>query len=113
MISGAFIDFCDEFNVIEKSIEVVVKIAGEPKTFRIDVVESLQEGDYFTRGYVREYVTVQPADSLTGNRIERKPEVVSVWVDYKLPEKGRRNADEALNQALEFLHATYFRQLIR
>jgi len=52
MISGAFIDFCDELNMIEKTIEVVVKIAGEPKTFRIEVLESLQQGDYFTRGYI-------------------------------------------------------------
>jgi len=113
MINGAFIDFCDEFNVIEKTIEVVVKIAGEPKTFRIEVIESIQEGAYFTRGYTQELVIAQPADPQLQSVGEQKAKVVSTWIDYQLPVKGRKSSDEALNQALEFLHATYFRRLVR
>jgi hypothetical protein len=44
--------FCEEFYLVEKSIEVVVKIAGESERIRIDALRS-HSGDYSTKAYSR------------------------------------------------------------
>lgn len=103
MITEPNIDFCDEFYVVEKSIEVVVKMSGEPQTIRIEALQALPDGKYCTRAYIQEYVTLQPTFPQTGRKFDRKPEDMCVWVDYSLPWTDRESADEALNQALGFL----------
>ena len=103
MITGSNIEFCDEFYVVEKSIEVVVKIAGEPQTIRIEALKSLPQAKYCTRAYIQEYVTLQPTFPQTGEKFDRKLEDMCIWVDYSLPWTDRESADDALNQALGFL----------
>lgn len=103
MITRTNIDFCSEFYVVEKTVEVVVQILGESQTIRIEALQSLPQGKYSTRAYIQEHVTVQPTYPQTGSKFDRKPESVRVWVDYDLPWTNRESADEALHQALGFL----------
>jgi len=103
MITDQNIEFCDEFYVVEKSVEVVVKIAGEPQTIRIEALLSLPTGKYCTRAYLQEYATLQPTFPQTGGKLDRKPEDMRIWVDYSLPSTDRESADEAINQVLGFL----------
>lgn len=103
MITSSNIDFCDEFYVIEKSIEVVVQIAGEPQTIRIEVLQSLPQVKYCTRAFIQEHVTIQHTYPQTGEKFDREPEDVRIWIDYDLPWTNRESADAALIQALGFL----------
>ena len=103
MINNSNIDFCDKFYVIEKTVEVVVQISGESQTIRIEALQSLPQGNYSTRAYIQEHLTVQPTYPQTGSRFDRVPEDVRIWVDYDLPWTSREGADAAIIQALSFL----------
>ncbi len=103
MITRSHIDFCNEFYVVEKTVEVVVQISGESQTIRIEALQSLLQGKYSTRAYIQEHVTVQPTYPKTGGKFDREPESMRVWADYDLPWTNRESADDALNQALGFL----------
>jgi hypothetical protein len=103
MINRQNIDFCDEFYVVEKSVEVVVKISGEPQTIRIEALQSPSQEKYCTRAYIQYYATVQPTYPQTGDKFDSEPKDISVFVDYDLPWTDRETADEAINQALGFL----------
>jgi hypothetical protein len=103
VINESNIDFCDEFYVVEKTVEVVAQILDEPKAIRIEALRSVPQGKYSTRAYIQECLTVQPTYPQTGSNFDRKPEDVRIWVDYDLPWTDGESADEALNQALSFL----------
>lgn len=103
MINSSNINFCEESYVVEKIIEVVVQISGEPRTIRIEALRSLPQGKYSTRAQIEENVTVQPTYPQTGSKFDQKPKDVCIWVNYSLPWTDRESADEALNQALGFL----------
>jgi hypothetical protein len=103
MINNSNIDFCVEFYVVEKTVEVVVQISGKSQTIRIEALQSLPQGKYSTRAHIQENVTVQPTYPQTGSKFDHKPKDVCIWVNYNLPWTDREGADEALNQALGFL----------
>ena len=103
MINSTNIDFSEEFYVVEKTVEVVVKILGETQAIRIEVLQSLPQGNYSTRAYIQEYVTIQPTYPQTEGSFDHKPVDVRNWVGYSLPWTERKSADDALNQALDFL----------
>ena len=106
MINSSNIDFCKEFYVVEKVVEVVVQISGEPQTIRIEAIRSLPQGKYSTRAHIQENVTVQPTYPQTGSKFDHKLKDVCIWVNYDLPwtnRDGADGADGALNQALGFL----------
>ena len=97
------IDFCNEFYVIEKTVEVVVEISGESQSIRIEALQSFPHLKYSTRAYIQKHVTVQPTYPKTGSNFELKPKDVCIWADYDLPWTDRESADQAINQALGFL----------
>lgn len=96
-------DFCSEFYTVEKTIEVVVTIGGESERIKIDALRQGGTGEYSTRAYREEHITVQPTYPQSGGSFDRKPQNYRVWVDYDLPWTNRDSADAALNQALGFL----------
>jgi len=102
VISDSSVDFCSEFYVVEKAIEVVVGIGGENKTIRIEALRS-RSGHYSTSAYVEESVRVQPAYSLPGEESAAPARDVTIWVVFNLPWTDRDTADDALQQALGFL----------
>ncbi len=91
-------NFCSEFYVVEKSIEVVVEIGGETKRVRIDALKNVRNCHYSTSAYVEENITVQPTYPKN-----RSPKDMSVWGTYDLPWTNQDSADAALQQALGFL----------
>jgi len=107
MLESAHYAFCSEFYIVEKSIEVVVEIGGESHRIRIDALRASDSTDssvrYSTTAYIEEDITVQPTYPQTGEKYDRKPESVQVWIGYDLPWTARSSADDALAQALGFL----------
>ncbi|MGB5874480.1 MAG: hypothetical protein WBH56_12225 [Bacteroidota bacterium] len=95
--------FCDEFYIVEKTIEVVVNIKGESETIRIDAMKNEKTGKYCTRAYRDEQLTVQPTYPKTEGKYDRNPEDCRIWVDYDLPWTDRNTANEALRQAIDLL----------
>src|SRR5262249_20190147 len=103
MLDPARFRFCTEFYVVEKSIEVVARIAGEDRRIRIDALVELGPAvPYSTRAYIEKEISVQ---SLPQNDVGPSDEPVSVraWIVYDLPLTRSDSADRALAQALEFL----------
>ena len=99
MLNPKDYSFCTEFYIVEKSVEVVVTVAGEARRIRIDALRD-HAAKYSTRSYIREDIKAQ----LTYQREHGgDQESVSVWIDYDLPWTSRISADEALSQALHFL----------
>ncbi len=90
-------DFCSEFYIVEKSIEVVVQIREVDRTFRIDALHNPTTNRYRTRASVLEQITVQPIYP------QRKTELVRAWIEYNIPWTNKESADDALVQALGFL----------
>lgn len=95
--------FCSEFYTVEKTIEMVITIAGESERIRIDPLKEGGTGKYSTKAYCEEHITAQPTYSQSGGSFDRAPQDYRVWVDYDLPWTDRDSADAALNQALGFL----------
>jgi hypothetical protein len=95
--------FCTEFYVVEKSIEVVVELAGETTRVRIDALRHEQNGSYKTKAYVEEAVVLElayPSPDDDGKIPHRR----YIWVDYlSLPWTNGDSADAVLSQALGFL----------
>lgn len=97
-------DYCTEFYVIEKVIEIVAQSGGEAKTFRIEALrEPTGEKPYSTRAYVQDYITVQPAYPQIHGEHQRASETLAVWSSIDIGWTSRGTADEALQQALGFL----------
>ncbi len=104
MLDPSAYDFCSEFYIVEKAIEVVVSIGGETQQIRIEALYGPNSTTrYSTRAYIKEDVTVQPTYPQDSEGFGKKPESVSMWVDYDLPWTARNSADDALAQALGFL----------
>ena len=103
MISKQNYDFCSEAYIVEKTIEVVVNIADETRTIRIEALHDLNDGHYCTRSYIKETFTIQPTYPQTYGQFDRRPEESTVWIRYELPWTHRKTADDALSQALGFL----------
>jgi len=82
-------DFCSEFYLIEKVIEIVVSIQGT-KRIRIEALKNGNSHKYSVQSYVQDYIRVNGEDVLT-------------WVNFELPYVIRDTADQAINQALDFL----------
>lgn len=95
--------FCSEFYTVEKTIEVVVTIGGESETIRIDALKEGGTGEYSTKAYREEHLTVQPTYPQSGGSFDRAARDYRVWVDYDLPWTNRDSSAAALNQALGFL----------
>lgn len=51
---------CSEFYIVEKVVEVVVLIGGEPRQIRIEALRD-ESGKYSTRGYIQDHVKLQSA----------------------------------------------------
>lgn len=96
-------DFCNESYVVEKTIEVVVEIAGSSETIRIEALKDLRDGHYSTHAYKKENVTLQPTYPQTGNSFDRTPLDMSIWISYDLPWTHTDSADAAIVRAVGFL----------
>ncbi len=94
--------FCSEFYILEKTIEVVVRIKGEDERVKIDALKD-EMGKYSTKSYIEEHVTLQPTYPQTHGTFDKAPRDYRIWLDYDLPWTHRNTADDALNQALWFL----------
>ena len=103
MIPSIYSEICSEAYVVEKTVEVVVQLAGKPETIRIEVLRDLRDEHYCTRAYRQEFVTLQPTYPQTKQKFDWIPEKFLVWVDYSLPLTHRDEADKAISQALRYL----------
>jgi hypothetical protein len=103
MISSTDTEFCQEAYEVEKTIEVVVAIAGQTQRIRIEALRSISGGHYCTRASIESCVTVQPTFPQTNRTFDNKPEDVTIWAHYDLPWVNRQSADDALKQALGWL----------
>ena len=96
-------EFVSEFYVIEKTIEVVVRISDTLESIRIEAIRDLRSGQYSTRAYIQVDYTIQPTYPFAAGRLESDPNSVQLWVDYELAWIDGDSADDVLNQALAFL----------
>jgi hypothetical protein len=97
MLNPSNVDFCSEYQVFEKAIEVTSKIGGVDRRFRIEALHAPESViPYSARCYIR--VDLDTAGAPGG-----KPERVSVWAQYDLPRSGSESADMAIEHALGFL----------
>jgi len=103
MIDQDAYSFADEFYVVDKTIEIVVRIADEPTTIRIEALCHPPSGKYHTRAYVQGFYSIQPTYPQTGGKFDRKPEDKDLWVAYNLPWTKSDSADAAITQAIGFL----------
>jgi len=82
-LNSTNINSCEELYLIEKAIEVVVRIADESETVRIEALKSLQhDGSYSTRAYIKEHGTIQPTYSKTVSE-EKKMCVFGLITAYR------------------------------
>lgn len=102
MLDPVEFDFCSEFYVVEKIIEVVVPLWGENRHVRIDALRS-RDGNpaYSAAAYLREYVTLTRSRPGSGEvQLE-----TAVWTQFPdFPWTARNSADEVLQQALGFIY---------
>ena len=84
--------FCSEFYIVEKTIHVVARIAGDDRQIRIEALHApYSPSAYSTRSYINERIA-----SAAG-------EQRGTWVDYDLPWTSGNSADDVLAKALSFL----------
>ncbi|HEY7298989.1 MAG TPA: hypothetical protein VH684_13865 [Xanthobacteraceae bacterium] len=98
MLNPSNVDFCSEYHVFEKAIEVMSKIGGVDRRFRIEALHAPESViPYSARCYVRINLdTTVEAEA-------GKNETVSVWAHYHLPGTAGESADEAIERALGYL----------
>lgn len=94
---------CHEFHEVEKSIEVVVSIAGQSQRIRIEALRDVKAGDYWTRAYIRKHVTLQPTYHQDDGKLAKVPEKFWIWTAYEIPWTSENSAAAALSQALGWL----------
>jgi hypothetical protein len=81
--------FCSELHIVEKTIHVVARIAGDDRQIRIEALHNpLNPIAYSTRSYIHERIA-NAAGEWSGT-----------WVDYDLPRTSGGSADEVLMKAL-------------
>ena len=92
------------FSEVYEVVRTVI-IVMDDETYRIEVQKcySNPKVPYTARYWVQENVTVQPTYPQTGDKFDRKPEEMAVWIHYDLPWVAQNDPDIALSQALEFL----------
>lgn len=78
-------DFCKEFYTIEKSIEVVVNIAGHPEIIRIEALYSPITSRYSTKAYILEHFTLQPTYPQSQGKFLQPPTDKAFWIKWDLP----------------------------
>ena len=84
--------FCSEMYIVEKTIHIVARIAGDERQIRIEALHNpTSPTAYRTRSYIKQHV-VNAAGEHTGT-----------WVDYDLPLASGSTADEVLTKALWIL----------
>ena len=96
-------DFATEFYVVEKTVMLCVRIAGEDKTIRIEAIKRLPNNIYDTRAYILETCCVNPSTPLAGIKLDEGPYNNKIWMEFDLLYTNRKTADEAIEQALSFL----------
>jgi len=103
MIPPSSYESCSEAYVIEKTVEVVIRIGEQSQTVRIEALHNLRNGHFSTRAYIEEDVTVQPTYPQTNGNCDSPPKSYGVWVHYDLPWTDGDSADGVLSEALDFL----------
>lgn len=106
MLDPAQYQFCSEFYIVEKSIELVVTLKGSqgPSRIRIDALHSPESPrQYSTVSYIEEDITVQPTYPQSQGDHSSVTTSVRMWIAYDLPWTDRQSADDVLKQALGFL----------
>jgi hypothetical protein len=82
--------FCSEMYIVEKTIHIVARVAGEDRQIRIEALHNpIGPTAYSTRSYINERVTN-----------DKGPHT---WVEYDLPRTSGNSADEVLTKALWLL----------
>ena len=104
MFNPSNVDFCSEYHILEKAIEVVTKIGGVDRQFRIEALHGPESViPYSARCYIKVDIAVQPAPPGAPGGPGGKSETVSVWAQYNLPGTETDSADMAIEQALGLL----------
>ena len=103
MLDPSLFDFCSEYYVVVKVIEVIAKMEGVEKHFRIEALHGPESViPYSTRCYTNIRVAIStPLGS--GNELDLRPDIVSMWAHYDLPPAAGDSADAAIERALGFL----------
>ena len=84
--------FCSEMYIVEKTIHVVARIAGDDRQIRIEALHNpFGPIAYSSRSYIKQQVSNAAGEQL------------GTWVDYNLPSTSGSSADEALTKAISFL----------
>ena len=102
-----------EVYAVEKTVEVVVSMQGEPQTIRIEALRSFQTGRYSTKAFCLQHAVLQPvpppeheeeADKAP-EEAPPQPIYAPVWADLRptLNMTNEASADEAIERALDYL----------
>jgi len=97
-----------KFNSYNEAYEVVktAEVVGYDRNmYRVEVLKSFSNPNvpFSVRYLIQEHVMVQPTYPMTGDKFERKPEDMTVFVDIAGPWVAAQTAEDALSQALSFL----------
>ncbi len=96
-------DFADEFFVVEKTVEVRVRIEGIPQTVRIEALLHPASGSYYARACIQDCFKIQPSYPQSRGRFDREPLDGILWLDFEIPWAAGDSADDAITQALGVL----------
>jgi hypothetical protein len=103
MLNPSNVDFCSEYFLFEKAVEVHTKIGGAERQFRIEALHAPESViPYTARCYVRVDMTIAPDPDMAG-ALNGNPQKVSVWALYDLPSAATNSADTAIEHALGLL----------
>ena len=104
MINPKCYSSCAEFYEVAQTVQFVKSYAGEDRRFKIEALFDPQNGNYSTKAYLQEDVTLQPSFPVTNGVFDRKPTTFTVWVSFtNIGWTSRATAEEAIEQALGFL----------
>ncbi len=95
--------FASEFYIVEKAVELEVRIADHPWRIRIEALYGPgRRPPFSTRAYIEQPI---PAGTDYPHPKGSEPAKAdpSVWVSYNLPWTAKDTADAAIEQALGFL----------
>jgi hypothetical protein len=104
MLDPAQYPFVSEFYIVERAVEVEVRITGQPKRIRIEALHrpGSSSPQYGTHAYIQEEIAATTAYPHPKQFAPLRT-APFVWVTFNLPTTRRDTADEALEQALRFL----------
>jgi hypothetical protein len=92
--------FCNEFYVVESTIEVVVPSGGQSYRFRIQALRDVRTFKYSTSCSIEESINARRTYPRPGDEGETE---LRVWASYPLPWTNGDTAQDVLNRALAFL----------